>query len=107
MNSYPSTLPAEDPARRLLSSLREFARREPTKAAAAAFAAGVIINLLPRKAVASAAAAVGATLLRPALLSLGVVKAVELCFPTRSGESLRPVAKTPALLVDAKPVTQL
>lgn len=64
----------------MLDDLREFARREPaTTAAATAFGVGLLINLLPTRAVVGTVTAVGATLLRPALLSLGLIKAVELC----------------------------
>ena len=46
---------------------------------AAAVGAGLLINLLPTRWVAGTAAVVGALLVRPVLLSLGVTKAMELC----------------------------
>ncbi len=65
--------------RRLLGDIKEFACREPAKAAAAAFGVGLLINLLPTRAVVATTAAVGALLIRPVLLSLGATKAMELC----------------------------
>ena len=63
----------------MLGDIKDFAGREPVKAAAAAFGVGLLINLLPRRAVVGTASAVGAVLLRPLLLSLGATKAMELC----------------------------
>lgn len=71
--------PVEQSARRLLGTLRDYARREPVKAAAAAFGAGVMINLLPTRWLVASVSVVGGALLRPALLSLGVIKSLELC----------------------------
>lgn len=65
--------------RRTLDELKEFAFREPAKAAAAAFGVGLLLKLLPSRALVGTAAAVGVTFMRPALLSLGVFKAVEFC----------------------------
>ena len=79
INDEPPAQPVEASFRRLLEDIKSFARREPTQAVAAAFGIGLLINLLPARAVSGTAAAVGATLMRPALLSLGVIKAVELC----------------------------
>jgi hypothetical protein len=81
MNDQPPGEPAELFTQRLLSQVREFAFKEPTKAVAAAFGVGLLINLLPTRVLAGAAAAVASTLVRPTLLSLGVIKAVELCCP--------------------------
>ena len=64
---------------RLLGEMRDYAGREPVKAVAAAFAAGVMINLLPTRVLVASVTAVGGALLRPALLSLGVIKSLELC----------------------------
>lgn len=64
---------------KMLCKIKDFGCREPSKTLAVAFGVGLLINLLPRRAIAGTAAAVGATLMRPALLSLGVIKAVELC----------------------------
>ena len=64
-----------------MSDLKAFAHREPVQAVAMAFGAGVLINLLPTRLVANSAGAVGATLLRPVLLTLGMIKVAELCCP--------------------------
>jgi hypothetical protein len=65
--------------RHTLDEIEEFAFREPAKAAAAAFGVGLLLKLLPGRALLGAAAAVGVTFMRPALLSLGVYKAVKFC----------------------------
>ena len=79
MNEDPPMQTVELCAKRLLGDLRDYASREPVKAAAAAFGAGVMINLLPTRVLVASAAAVASALLRPALLSLGVIKSLELC----------------------------
>jgi hypothetical protein len=79
MNHEHPCQPAESCLRRSLAELKTFARREPGQAMAAAVGAGLLINLLPTRWVAGTAAVVGALLVRPVLLSLGVTKAMELC----------------------------
>ena len=64
---------------RMLADCKQFATREPVKAMSAAFGAGLLLNLLPTRWVVGTVTVLGATLLRPALLSLGVLKAAELC----------------------------
>ena len=73
------TQAVEGSIRQLIGDVKEFARRQPVQAVGTAFGLGLLINLLPTRVVAGTASAVGATLLRPALLSLGIIKAVELC----------------------------
>lgn len=80
-NDLPPTQPPEFSFRRVLDEIKEQARREPAKAVAAAFGAGLLINLLPTRVVAGTVTAVAAVLIRPVLLSLGVTKAMELCCP--------------------------
>lgn len=63
----------------MLAAIKEFACREPAKAVAAAFGTGLLINLLPARLVVGTVTVVGATLMRPVLLSLGATKAMELC----------------------------
>jgi len=63
----------------MLDEVKDLARREPAKAVAAAFGVGLLVNLLPTRVVAGTVTAVGAVLIRPVLLSLGVAKAMELC----------------------------
>ena len=57
----------------------DFARREPEKAIASAFGVGVLLNVLPLGAIASVAVSASFALVRPALLFLGLLKAVEFC----------------------------
>ena len=71
--------PVEFCLRRTLDDIKSFAQREPGQAVAAAVGVGMLINLLPTRVVAGTAALVGAALVRPLLLSLGVTKAMELC----------------------------
>ena len=61
-----------------LTQADEFARREPTKAVVSAFGAGVLLNLLPIGALVGAITALAFSLVRPALLFLGLMKAFEL-----------------------------
>jgi hypothetical protein len=58
-----------------LNDAEEFARREPVKAVACAFGAGLLLHLLPTRAT----TAVVSTLVRPVLLCLGLMKAFEIC----------------------------
>jgi hypothetical protein len=79
MNDAPPAQPLEFSVRRTLGDLKEFARREPAQAVAAAIGVGLLINLLPSRMITGTVAIVGAALVRPVLLSLGVTKAMELC----------------------------
>lgn len=63
----------------LVGEVKEFARREPVATVAVACGVGLLVHLLPNKWVAGAATALGAMLVRPVILSLGLTKAVELC----------------------------
>jgi hypothetical protein len=63
----------------LMQRADEFARREPTKAVISAFGAGFLLNLLPLGAIVGALVSIAFTLVRPALLFLGLVKACEMC----------------------------
>lgn len=66
-------------ARRMMSDLKAFARKEPLAAAGAALGFGLLLNLLPTRALVGATSVVGGMIVRPLLLSLGVAKALELC----------------------------
>lgn len=79
MNEVSPSPPLDFSVRRTLDDLKEFARREPAQAVAAAIGVGLLINLLPSRMVTGTVAIVGAALVRPVLLSLGVTKAMELC----------------------------
>jgi len=63
----------------LLTSADEFARRDPAKAMASAFGAGLLLHILPIAAIVSALTSVLLMVARPVLLFLGVLKACELC----------------------------
>lgn len=63
----------------LLERADDFARREPMRATVAAFGAGFLLNLLPLSAIAAALTGIAFSLLRPALLFLGLIKACEIC----------------------------
>ncbi len=55
----------------------EFARREPAKAVVSALGVGFLLNRLPLGAIAGALVHISFTLLRPALLVIGLLKASE------------------------------
>ena len=62
----------------VLERADEFARRKPTHATVTAFGAGFLLNLLPLGAIAATTVDVAFSLVRPALLSLGLFRALEL-----------------------------
>jgi hypothetical protein len=64
---------------RIAQCADDFARREPTKAVVSAFGAGILLNMLPLGAIAAALVGIALSLVRPALLFLGLFKACELC----------------------------
>ena len=70
--SNPTRVPDE-----WLQRAEEFARQEPAKAVAAGFGAGFLLNLLPLGTIAAALVGIAFTLVRPALLFLGLLKAFE------------------------------
>lgn len=74
-----NTAPADTPARRLLHQAEEFTRREPAKALATAFGAGLLLNVVPPRVILGAVTAVAVPFMRPALFALGLLKAFELC----------------------------
>ena len=77
----PVTVPPRDLARLMrcmLQDIKSYTRREPTQAIALAVGVGLLINLVPTRVVAGTVSTVGAALLRPILMSLGVAKAIEL-----------------------------
>lgn len=77
MNSA-SPLPLEQLASRLVDEAQQMAHREPAKAVALAFGLGLAIQLLPKRFLVSSATSAALTVLRPALLTFGVVKAAEI-----------------------------
>ena len=79
LNDSAAPHPAELCLDRLLGQTEDYIRREPVKAVAAAFGMGLLINVLPPRVIVGTVTGLGVALLRPALLTLGVVKAFELC----------------------------
>ncbi|MEN3943370.1 hypothetical protein WJU23_18865 [Prosthecobacter sp. SYSU 5D2] len=79
MNEYPSSTEPVSSAQQILDDVKKFAHDDPPMAAAAAFGVGLLITMLPARALLGTAAVVGATLLRPTLLTLGLIKGMELC----------------------------
>lgn len=79
--SSPPAAPARDlPGfmRSKLHDIKAFAQREPAQAVAVAFGVGLLVNLLPTRVVAGTVSTIGAALLRPMLITLGITKAIEL-----------------------------
>lgn len=64
--------------RNRLQDLKAYAHHQPLQAVAAAFGVGLLINLLPARAVAGTVSMLGGALLKPVLISLGITKAIEL-----------------------------
>ncbi len=75
----PATGAGEAPVQRLLHRAEDYARRDPAKAMAAAFGAGLLLNLIPPRVIIGTVTAVAVPFMRPALLALGLFKAFELC----------------------------
>lgn len=73
------TQASESPLQRLLQSAEEYARRDPAKAMATAFGAGLLLNLVPPRVIVGTVTAVAVPFMRPALFALGLLKAFELC----------------------------
>ena len=69
----------ESSIHRLVREAEEFARKEPAKAVATAFGAGLLLNLLPTRVIVGTITAVAVPFMRPALLALGLIKACEMC----------------------------
>ncbi|WP_395748476.1 hypothetical protein [Prosthecobacter sp.] len=79
MNDPKTPHPADLCLQRALERAEDYVRREPTKAVGAALGAGLLLTLLPARSLVRPIASLGATLLPPALLGLGLIKAFELC----------------------------
>jgi hypothetical protein len=84
--SSESVLPAEKCVQQFVGEAEDFARRDPAKAVAIAFGIGVALNVLPKRFIVGTAALAAVTLVRPVLLSLGVLKAFEMCCPPKQQE---------------------
>ncbi|HBJ86263.1 MAG TPA: hypothetical protein DDZ88_20845 [Verrucomicrobiales bacterium] len=79
MNDLDPPHPAELCLQRTLERTEAYVRREPVKAVAAAMGAGLLLKLLPTRAMVRPLTTLAVTLVPTALLGLGLVKAFELC----------------------------
>ena len=79
MNAKEPPHAAELCLQELLGKVETYVRREPVKAVVAAIGAGLLLKLLPPRAVARPITALAVTLLPPALLGFVMLKAFELC----------------------------
>lgn len=70
--------PLEEIIRDMLHEAETMLRREPAKAVAVAFGVGLLFHVLPKRFIVSTATTAALTLLKPALLTFGIVKAAEL-----------------------------
>ncbi len=77
--SGPAAQPAENLAHRLMNEAESLAHRDPATVVAAALGAGLMLNLVPKRFIVGSVTAITVTLLRPALITLGIIKAFELC----------------------------
>ncbi|MDI1312855.1 hypothetical protein [Prosthecobacter sp.] len=90
MKIDPTPKPAEQFVHRLVNDAETMARNEPAKAMAVALGLGLVLHVLPTRFLVASVTAVTLTVLRPALLTLGVVKAFELCTPPVKPQILLP-----------------
>ena len=84
MNDRDPPHPAELCLQRTLAKTEAYVRREPTKAVAAAMGTGLLLKLLPTRALVRPITTLAVALLPPALLGLGLLKAFELCCQSTS-----------------------
>jgi hypothetical protein len=87
MNPEPPAKPLEHLLRDTLHEAESMARREPAKAVAAAFGIGLLFHVLPKRLIVSTATTAALTLLKPALLTFGIVKAAELVLTPSPSQS--------------------
>lgn len=80
----PPPHPAEKFVENFLTDAESLARREPAKTVAVALAAGIFLNVIPTRFIVASVTAVTVTVLRPTLLTLGVIKAFEMCCNTKN-----------------------
>lgn len=78
MSAETPAKPLEDFVRDILHKAETMAREEPAKAVAVAFGIGLLFHVLPKRFLVSTATTAAVTLLKPALLTFGIVKAAEL-----------------------------
>ena len=66
------------PPWKFINAAEEYVNKEPLKALGAACGMGIILNILPTRFMAGSASSLAVTLVRPALLTLGLLKELEL-----------------------------
>lgn len=71
--------PVEQMLDRITARTSEFSRQDPARAVAIALGTGIFLNVIPTRFIVKTVTAVTVTVLRPALLTLGIIKALELC----------------------------
>lgn len=86
MSNPESPHPAELCLQRMFEKTEQYVRREPAKAVAAAFGAGLLLKLLPDRALVRPITAIAVKLLPPTLLGLGLLKAFELFCQKNHGQ---------------------
>lgn len=87
MNPETPARPLEDFLRDILHDAETMARREPAKAVAVAFGIGLLFHVLPKRLIVATATTAALTLVKPALLTFGIVKAVELVLPHSTSQT--------------------
>lgn len=87
--------PAELCLQRAFARVEDYVRNEPAKAVATALSAGLLLKLLPTRALARPLAAAAAALLPPTLVGLGIVKAMELCLQQNAARQAESAAAKP------------
>jgi hypothetical protein len=71
--------PVEQLIEKITARTGEFSRQDPARAVAIALGTGIFLNVIPTRFIVKTVTAVTVTVLRPALLTLGIIKALELC----------------------------
>lgn len=88
MNGEAPVQPVEQLMTRALGDVESLVRRDPGKAMLAALGLGLALHAVPTRFIVASVTAVSVTVLRPALLTLGVVKAFELYTSHQSSRTL-------------------
>ncbi len=81
MSKKPTDTPDDQSVQKFLKKAEIMVTQEPWKAFASACGAGMLLNMLPVRFLAGTASTIAVTLVRPALLTLGLLKAFELATP--------------------------
>ena len=87
MNDRDPPHPAELCLQRTLAKTAAFVRREPAKAVAVAMGTGLLLKLLPTRAMVRPITTLAVALLPPTLLGLGLLKVFEFCLPDNHAQT--------------------